>query len=242
MTSPHELDIENGVFDDALVLVAVPGAGFVGTIAAQFVMDQLRLKQVGSVHTSAGTPGVVARRGAAGARMVVYGGPEVCGPGSSCRHVAVITADVSVVAERAAEFAQALVSSLAQVGARAVVLLDALRPHAGAGAPPVIASGVGPDAGMHAEAAGVSSLGRGAMAGFGGAALLEGLERDANVVALLTPATPDEPDTAAASRLLGAVVKLVRIALDTTPLEENARRAAKKVQERRGPAEPSMYA
>lgn len=239
----QELKAKDGVFDDALVLIGVPGTGFAGLIAAQFVVEQLVLKEAGYVRSPAIPLGVVVRKGVPGPPMTVRGGPHLCGPASACRHIAVLSAEVPLDPAKGADLARFLVRSISQAGARAVVLLDAL-PTKGEnkGQPPVVGVAVGPEASAFLEVAGATPLESGSLTQFTGAALAEGLDGGANVLALLTPAKQEEPDWAAAARLLGAVAQLANIRIDTTALEGHSRRIDEEVRRRREPVGGPMYA
>lgn len=242
MTAGHELRVDQGVFEDALVFFAVPASGLVGTIAAQFLVDRLGLKEVGHVTGAAVPPGVVVRPRGVGRPMAVHGGPHLCGPGASCRNVVVVSADAPVVPEHAAELAAFLVRTVAAQGAYAVVLLDAWQRRGRGEERGVFAVAAGPDAGVLVQAAGATALATGTIAGFTGAALQEGLDRGCNVLALFTPADAGQADAAAAARLLGSLVHLAAVQLDTTPLEEHSRRVEVEVRSRREPVGGPMYA
>lgn len=92
-----EVDIDEGVdldLSEAAVVVAYPTAGVVGSLAASYLVKELELDPVGSIHSDLYPAASIVRKGRPSPPLRLYAGDMECGPDASCTRVVVLYSEV----------------------------------------------------------------------------------------------------------------------------------------------------
>ena len=94
---------------DALVLVGFPTIGLVGSIVANHVIRQLKLRRIGYFSSKYFVPTAVVIDGVPNPPVRIYAGEHLCGPGKKCQQVVVITSEFTPPPEMIEPLADAII-------------------------------------------------------------------------------------------------------------------------------------
>lgn len=236
-----------------LIAVGFPTVGYVGAIAAQYLVDGLGLELIGGIRSRAVPPVALLSGGKILSPFRIYAGNEVCGSDGECDQLIVITSELMPPPNVMWEMADAILKWSASVQAKMVVLLEG-----------VVNSQENPTSRVWGAASTdrgstiltkhqVEPIEHGMVSGLSAAILSGAKPTGPDVVCLLTEAHPEIPDPRAASSLISAVGRLTpRLKIDPAPLLREAERieaqlkqAAAKMQaqeDRRAEIPSAMFA
>ena len=74
-----EMDLSN-----SMLVVAFPTVGLVSSIAGRFIIDSLKLKEIGAIVSKNFTPTTVIHNSIPSPPVRIYAGNKICGPDGSC--------------------------------------------------------------------------------------------------------------------------------------------------------------
>ena len=219
----RELDL-----DSPWLVEGLPGAGLVGKIAADHLVEQFDMEFVAGIHCS-GLPKVAVYRGEDSSLR-----PPVRIYVDEGRDLQVLQSDIPVSPSSASDFAGCITEFLAEHDATPIYIsgLDEERE----GTPEVYGVGVDEGTDLVADAGIVPPRQGGLVSGPTGALLATAEERDVDAVGLVAQTNAQFPDPEAARAVLrGGVVPLTGIEVETDSLVEHAeeiRKAREQLAER----------
>lgn len=120
----------------ALVVIGFPGLGFVGGIATGYLVESLRLKEIGYVISPVLPPTAVIDGGISASPVRVFLGDVACGPDGSCEQLCVIQSFFAPPPGVTTALAHALVSWVKECGARQLVWFEGVAGDATLGVEP----------------------------------------------------------------------------------------------------------
>jgi uncharacterized protein len=225
MTEAYRVvDHEEVDLSEALLVLGFPTVGFVGTIAATYLVETCAMGHVASVVSPRLPPVAVVRDGQALSPVRVYLTDMVCGMDGECSQLAVVQSDAAPPPEDVAALVETLVAWTADRGGRRFVCLEGM-PSRGSPAEAPKVYGVGSTMAVVStlEALGVEPLLEGTLTGVGGVALYVARSRGVDGLCLLAETVPEFPDARAAAKLVETLGPLLpELKLDARPLYERA--------------------
>ncbi len=78
---------------NSLLVVAFPTVGLISSIAGHFIIDQLKLRPIGTILSNQFMPATVIQKGVPTPPVRIYAGDEVCGPDNACKKLAIIISE-----------------------------------------------------------------------------------------------------------------------------------------------------
>lgn len=189
---------------NGFLVVGFPGIGNVGPIAANFLVEHLKMTHVASVYDPRLPPTTVVRKGRALSPIRIYSSAEACGLDGKCDRLVVLLSDIPIDLALIGELADASLQWAKKKGVRQVAVLEGVPPEK-------LPDGV-KDSSVHGiqslrsrlvpKSFKVRAVQEGVITTPGAAFLLAADQLDMDGFALFTPARPDEPDAKAAGNLL----------------------------------------
>lgn len=245
----------------ATVIDGFPSVGLVSSIVANYLINTLKLTQIGIMDSVYFPTVSLVREGIPQNPVRIYAGEKVgTGPDSSDQIVVFISEFqpppnlVKPIASAMLDWAQDQRCKMLLSPEGLVIDKESLEIEGGEeGETEFGVYGVGSTKWMRNELAksGVHEFTEGVITGVAGVLLNEGRRRDFNVATVLAEAHPDYPDARAAAQVMEMINKfLLHIDLDVTPLYQEAERIEsqlkmihKQAKDMKTPGQnqPSMY-
>lgn len=209
----------------ALLVVAFPGVGLVGSIATNFLVSTLKLERVASVESRAFPPMAILQEGRLVSPVRVHAAPMVCGVDGRCDQLAVVAAEVAPRGELLYDLSQALLEWAVEKRVVELVALEGFVPAEGAREDGVFGAGNNRRTLDRLAELGVQPLRHGILSGTAGPLAYLAESRGLDVTVLLAATSREYPDAGAAVRLLEVLNPIVpRIDIDPQPLRAEADR------------------
>ncbi len=233
----EELDLKN-----AMLIEAFPTIGLVSTIAASYLVAELKLKLKGTVTAPWLPPVAVVYGGRALPPVRLYGGEKVCGLDGTCDQVFILMSEFPVPDIGAFPMADALLEWAQKHGCRDLISLEGLPkdapspdtvPERSVAAPPSVVWGVGATDRARAmlKREKVPEMDAGVISGVSGVILWLAEQRKVDASCLLAEAFKDFPDARAAAALLHVVDQLLKsIEVNLEPLLKQAEDLEKQIK------------
>ncbi len=238
LTKLKEIDLSNGVLIEAFT-----GVGMVASIAANYMISNLKLDQVAAMDSDDFPPVSMIYNGRPKLPCRVYCSTEL--------NLAVFTSEVPLPIRTHRHVADALIKWGEESGCSSFIAMDAI-PREGEGEedsrpadklPDVWAIGSCDKARVKMEEAGLNTLQVGMITGVSAIMLNQGRMQNLDVTGLYADARTDIPDAAAAASLIAVLNKLLRprpFSLSLKPLLDEARDIQLQLERIRKQAEPAI--
>ena len=84
----EEMDLSN-----CLLVIAFPTVGVISSIAGQFIIDTLKLKEIGTILSKEFMPATIIHNSKPSPPVRIYAGDKKCGPDGECEQIAVIISE-----------------------------------------------------------------------------------------------------------------------------------------------------
>jgi uncharacterized protein len=233
----EELDLKS-----AMLIEAFPTIGLVSTIAASYLVSQLKLKLVGTVTAPWMPPVSIVYGGRALPPVRLYSGEKVCGIDGNCDQVFLLMSEFPIPDQGVYPVADALLDWAHAHGCREIVSLEGLpmeRPDPETKPERVLTGhkpqvwGVGATDRARAmlERQKVPQMDTGVITGISGALLWMAEQRGVDALCLLAEAQKDFPDARAAAALVQVIdVLLQQIQINLEPLLKQAEELEKQIK------------
>lgn len=233
----EEVDLKS-----AMLIEAFPTIGLVSTIAASYLVTELKLKLVGTVTAPWLAPVAVVYGGKPLPPIRLYGGDKVCGLDGTCDQVFILMSEFPIPDAGAFPMADIILEWAQSHGCRDLVSLEGLpkdapskdtKPEAMFASPPSAVWGVGATERARAmlKREHVSELDAGVIAGVSGVILWLADQRKIDASCLLAEAFKDFPDARAAASLLRVVDQLLKVIdVNLEPLLKQAEGLEKQIK------------
>jgi len=236
----REEDLSN-----SLLVVAFPTVGLISSIAGHFIIDTLKLDEIGTIVSKEFMPATVIHKSKPSPPVRIYAGKKKCGPDGTCEQLAVIISEfmppyhiIKTLAEKILEWSD-------KKGCKIVVALEGT--HAvGEGKKKPMVYGVGSNNQMKQflKQYKIEETKEGMITGVTGVLLYEGVLLKRNVICLLSEAHSAFPDSRSAGNLLKKLdVMLPEIKIDPKPLYKEAEKIEEQIKrfmEQSKPTAPTL--
>ena len=238
----HELAKHN--LKEAILIDGFPGVGLVGTIVANFLINTLKLKQIGVIDSHRFPPISVIKEGVPHNPMRLYAGEQICNDGT-CNQVVVCVSEFTPPSEITKDLVKTLIDWAEKKGCTKIISAEGFTSTPQTDNKTKDVYGITSTKGSRKwiKDAKVKPFLYGTVGGITGAMLNEGKIRNLNVLGLLAEVSKDVPDASAAAAVIKAIDELLlAIDLDPKPLLKEAENLEKEVQMVRDQAPPEVSA
>jgi uncharacterized protein len=210
---------------NAMVVISFPTVGLVSTIAANFLVSNLKLELVAAFSSDDFYPAAIIQDGVPMPPVRVYAGDHVCGPKGSCEQLVVITSELPIRTASFSPLAERIIQWCRENRCHIVVTLEGVNSPEPPNEPAkVFHVGSNEEALSHLKGLDTEPLNTGMVSGLSGILLYKGNIQKFGVACLLAQAHADFPDSRSAARLLTVLHRMVpQIEIDPQPLMEQAK-------------------
>ena len=234
----HEIVKQN--LKGAVLIDGFPSIGLVGTIVANFLINTLKLEQIGIIDSPRFPAISVVKDGEPHSPMRLYSGEQVCNDGT-CNQVVVCVSEFTPPAEITKDLVNSLLDWAEKNGCTKVISAEGFNSGPKEKGKENEIYGITSTEGSRVwiEEAKVKPFTYGTVGGITGALLNEGKIRKMNVLGLLAEVSEDLPDARAAASVIKAIDELfLAIELDPEPLLKEAESLEQEVKVVRDQAPP----
>ena len=243
MSNPITIhDLSDEKLEGAVLNDGFPGVGLVGTIVANFLINSLKLEQIGIIDSQKFPPISVVKEGIPHNPMRLYSGEQICNDGT-CNQVVVCVSEFTPPAEMTKDLVESLVDWAGKNGCTKVISAEGFNSGPKNEGESNDIYGITSTAGARSwiEEAKVKPFTYGTVGGITGSLLNEGKLRGMNILGLLAEVSEDSPDARAAAGVIKAIDELLlAIELDIEPLLKEAESLEQEVQVVREQAPPEV--
>jgi len=226
----HEISKQN--LKGAVLIDGFPSVGLVGTIVANFLINTLKLEQIGIIDSSRFPAISVVKDGVPHNPMRLYSGEQVCNDGT-CNQVVVCVSEFTPPTEITKDLVNTLMDWASKNGCTKIISAEGFNSGPKEEGKDNEIYGITSTEGSRSwiKDAKVKPFTYGTVGGITGALLNEGKIRNMNVLGLLAEVNDDLPDARAAASVIKAIDELLlAIDLDTEPLLKEAQELEQEVQ------------
>lgn len=224
----QEEDLSN-----SLLVVAFPTVGLISSIAGRFIIDSLKLKEIGAIVSKEFMPATIIRDSKPSPPVRIYAGNKKCGPDGKCEQLAVIISEFMPPYNIIKPLADTILEWAKKKGCQAIVALEGT--HAlGDKKKDMMVYGIASTSLMknYIEKYKLSETKEGMITGVNGVLLYQGALMKSDVICLLSEAHASYPDSRAAGNLLKKLdIMLPEIKIDPKPLYKEAEEIEKKIRQ-----------
>lgn len=230
---------------NSLLVVAFPTVGLISSIVGHYIIDTLKLEEIGAIISGEFMPVTVIHRSKPSPPVRIYAGKKKCGPDGKCEQIAVIISEFMPPYNIIKPLADKILKWANEKGVKTVVALEGTH-AAGDKKKNFDVYGVGSNAQMkkYLKNFKIEETKEGMITGVTGVLLYEGVLKKRDVICLLSEAHASFPDSRAAGNLLNKIdIMLPEIKIDPKPLYEEAEKIEeqiKKFMEQSRPTAPSI--
>jgi uncharacterized protein len=220
-----DIDLSN-----AMLIEAFPTVGLVSSIAGHFIIDQLKLEEIGTISSRFFMPAAVIHNGFPSPPVRICAGKRICGPDGSCDQIVVIISEFMPSVDVIKPLGEAILSWAKKKKCRFIVTLEGanviepkkLQTH-----------GVGTTQKMKdlLKTYNIEETQEGMITGITGVLLFEGARLKRDVLCLLADAHTSYPDSRAAATLVETLDKMLPgMKIDSEPLYKEAEVIEQKIR------------
>ncbi len=219
---------------NALMVIAFPSVGLVGSIAGSFIVKQLKLEEIGMVYSPDFLPVSIIHNGKPSPPVRLYASKKKCGPDGSCEQIVVVLSEFAPPPTTIRYLAEALLRWAETKHCKLILTLEGMQIQKreenyeskiyGVGSTPSIKKILTKN--------GITPTEEGIIVGLSGVLLLEGAVQKKDILCMLAETQTAYPDSRAAARLLEKIDKLLPlIKIEAKPLYKEAEEIEKKITE-----------
>jgi len=230
---------------NSLLVVAFPTVGLVSSIAGHYVVESLKLDEIGTIISNDFMPATVIHKSKPSPPVRIYAGTKKCGPNGECEQIAVIISEFMPPYNIIRPLANVILNWASNKGCKTIVALEGT--HAfGDVKKQLKVYGVGSTDKMKnfLKTYKIEETQEGMITGVTGVLLYEGVLKNHDVICLLSEAHSEFPDSRAAGNLLKKLdVMLPEIKIDPEPLYKEAEKIEaqiRKFMQQSKPTAPSL--
>jgi uncharacterized protein len=215
----NQMDLSN-----SLLIVAFPTVGLISSIAGHFIIDTLKLDEIGAIISREFMPATIIHNSKPSPPVRIYAGKKKCGPDGKCEQLAVIISEFMPPYNIIKPLADNILKWSNNKGCKIVISLEGT--HAiGDKKNDLKVFGIGsnPEMKSFLKKYKIEETQEGMITGVTGVLLYEGVLMRQDVICLLSEAHASYPDSRAAGNLLKKIdVMLPEIKIDPKPLYKEA--------------------
>jgi len=236
-----EADLSN-----SMLVVAFPTVGLVSSIAGRFIIDSLKLNEIGAIISNNFMPATVIHKSIPSPPVRIYTGKKICGPDGTCEQLTVIISEFMPPMETIKLLGDTILEWSSEKGCETVVVLEGTHAVGDIKKQKLKVFGVASNQKMKniLKMHKIEETQEGMITGVSGVLLYEGVLMNRDVLCLLAEAHSAYPDSRAAGNLLEKLdVMLPGIKIDPKPLYKEAEEIENNIRkflEQSKPTAPSM--
>lgn len=233
-----DVDLSN-----SMLITAFPTVGLVSYIAGRFIIDSLKLEEIGTISSRYFMPATVIHNSLPSPPVRIYAGKKMCGLDGSCDQLVVIISEFMPSWDIIKPLVDEILAWSKKKGCKIIVTLEGT--HA-VDAKKLKVFGVGSTPKMKEvlKNYNIEEVKEGMITGDTGVLLYEGARLKRDIICLLAEAHASYPDSRAAGMLLEKLDKMLpEIDIDPEPLYKDADEIEKKLRafmEQSKPTAPSL--
>ena len=230
---------------DSMLVVAFPTVGLISSIAGHYIIDSLKLKEIGTITSRYFMPATIIHKANPSPPVRIYAGEKTCAPDGTCEQVAVIISEFMPPLDKIKPLSDKIIDWADKKGCQAIVALEGSHATEAISNKKLQVSGVGSNDKMKKilKKHSVNETQEGMITGVTGVLLYEGVLRKRNVVCLLSEAQASFPDSRAAGKLIEKLdVMLPQIKIDPKPLYKEAEKIEKNIRKYMEQSKPTAPA
>jgi uncharacterized protein len=218
--------------DRAMVVIGFPSIGLVSSIAANFIVKQMKLEKVAAIISDDFPPYSIVHEGNIIPPMRIHAGPRICDEkGEKCEHLVVITSEFMPSPNLLRPVVDLIIEWGRKNNANTILTLEGMNMGDNPEQKEILAVATGERCKSMLSTYGLKEFNEGMVSGLSGVMLSEGDRLNQDVICLLGPARVDYPDARGAARLLEQVAKLLpELKLDPEPLFKEAETVEKELR------------
>jgi len=235
-----DVDLSN-----SMLVVAFPTVGLISSIAGHYIIDSLKLEEIGTITSRFFMPATIIHKSNPSPPVRIYAGERVCGPDGTCEQVAVIISEFMPPLDIIKPLSDKILDWADEKGCQAIVTLEGSHATEGTSNKKLQVFGVGSNVEMKniLKKHKINETQEGMITGVTGVLLYEGVLRQRNVVCLLSEAHVSYPDSRAAGKLIEKLdVMLPEIKIDPKPLYKEAEQIEKNIRKYMEQSKPTAPA
>jgi uncharacterized protein len=217
---------------NSLLVVAFPTVGLISSIAGHYIIDSLKLDEIGTIISNEFMPATVIHKAKPSPPVRIYAGNKKCGPNGECEQITVIISEFMPPFNIIKPLADIILDWASTKGCKTVVALEGTHTF-GDAKKQLKVYGVGSTKKMknYLKTYKIEETQEGMITGVTGVLLYEGVLKNHDVICLLSEAHSDFPDSRAAGNLLKKVdVMLPLIDIDPKPLYKEAEKIEEQIR------------
>jgi uncharacterized protein len=226
------IEYENVDLSNCLLIVAFPTVGLISSIAGHFIIDSLKLKEIGAIVSKDFMPATIIHNGKPSPPVRIYAGDKKCGPNGTCEQIAVIISEFMPPYNIIKPLADKILEWATKKGCHSIVSLEGT--HAVDSKKKFKVYGVSSNDTMKEllKKYKIEETLEGMITGVNGVMLYQGTLKKRDVLCLLSEANASFPDSRAAGNLLEKIdIMLPGIKIDPKPLYKEAKEIEKKIRQ-----------
>jgi len=224
------IEYKNVVLSNSVLIEAFPTVGLVSSIAGHFLVEQLKLEEIGTISSRYFMPAAVIHNGTPSPPVRIYAGKKICGSASDCDQIAVIISEFMPSVDIIKPVADMILSWAQKKKCSYIVTLEGTH---GLNPKKPKTYGVGTTQKMKdiLKKNNIEETKEGMITGITGILLFEGARLKQDVLCLLAEAHSSYPDSRAAALLVETLDKMLpEIKIDTQPLYKEAEDIEQKIR------------
>lgn len=219
---------------NALMVIAFPSVGLVGSIAGSFIVKQLKLEEIGMIQSPDFLPVTIIHNGKPSPPVRLYASKKKCGPDGSCEQIVVVLSEFAPPPKTIKDLADALLRWAKAKQCKIILTLEGMQVQKREENQDAKIFGVGSTPGIKKilKKNGIMPTEEGIIVGLSGILLLEGVVQKQDIICMLAETQTAYPDSRAAARLMEKIdMFLPLIKIESDPLYKEAEKIEKKITE-----------
>jgi uncharacterized protein len=224
----------------AMVVVSFPTMGLVGTLAAGFMVRQLKLKRIGTFSSDRYMPTAVINEGIPSPPVRMFGTKRDCAPDELCNEIIVIMSELPLPVDMIKPTTDAILNWCESKNINMIVTLEGANSQfLPEQEPKIYGVGTTQKAKDLISKHEIEHLLEGMVGGVSGALLYEGEAAKKDVVCLLAEANAQLPGAMGAAKIVEIIGKMLpEIKIDPEPLFEEAKELEDQIRKALAASQP----
>ena len=233
------IDFEDIDLHDATVIAGFPSIGLVSTIAANYLIDALNLRQIGCIRSPQFPALSVVHTGEPLSPVRIYAGAQ-----SNGKKIAIFVSEFKPKPDLINSISDAIMKWATDKGCKLLISPEGMvvegKDSEEERTVEAYAIGSTENARNILMTKDVTQFKNGIIAGVSGVLLNRGKQSDFDVISILAEAHPNYPDAKAAAAAINVMATVMEVEINVTPLYEESERIEKQLQKFHKQAKPMV--
>lgn len=220
----QKTDISN-----SMLVVAFPTVGIVSSIAGRYIIDSLKLEEIGTIHSRYFMPTTVIHKGVPSPPVRIYTGKKICGLEGLCDQLTVIISEFMPPMDLIKPLVDKIFAWSEKKGCKIIITLEGLHTT---NLKQTKTYGIATTPAMKKilQKYSIEEIKEGMITGDTGVFLYDGVRLKRDVICLLADAQTAFPDSRAAGLLIENLNKLLGVKINPEPLYKDADEIEKRIR------------